>query len=230
MTAAEYKHQNELFHIEPILKEIGVSRNECICDDRPDIIIPDYAGKNIGIEVISYGEGKITRKSKALDKVLSEYAVKIDKESDKRYEIFVMFQGQEFLTNTNFHRIKGKMFAEIDGLRSKSLDPFECEYMNSVSFLEVPNMIKSHVAPVHAFWYGNTDIDLLNRIIEKKNKKLVEYKKINRPSPITEYWLDIFYPVDEETDFRKLSIAEEFLQNDFDRIYLTEIRDCKRIK
>jgi hypothetical protein len=230
MTAAEYRHQKELFQVEPILKEIGVSRNECICDDRPDIILPDYDGKTIGIEVVCYGEGKNTKNLAALNKVLSEYQAKIDKESDKRYEIFVIKQDGEFPINRNFHRIKKKMFAEIDGLRNKTLDPFECEYIYSVSFLEVPNMIKSHVAPVHAFWYGNTDIDLLNRIIEKKNKKLAEYKKMNRPTPITEYWLDIFYPVDEETDFRKLSITEELSQNDFDRIYLTEIRDCKRIK
>ena len=55
----------------------------------------------------------------------------------------------------------------------------------------------------------------------KKEEKLKDYKTLDIEYNITEWWLVIFFPTIEQTDFSKFQLTRE-LNTNYDHVYLAE--------
>lgn len=225
----EYKHGLEYYHAVRVLDELGIEKKDCIFSDRPDIIVQDYAGKTIGIEVTSYGnKGRML--SNACQKILTEYARMVDRESEKRYQINIIFHGADLDESLNYFQIKKQIFDEINGLRSGKLKEHQCKYVAHVSFYDLNKADKSFAGLTTAYIYDDVDMDVLNSIINDKTVKLDSYKGINSNAQLSEYWLIINFPTEEHTDLRTVGEIPGLENNPYHRIYLTDPFYCKRIK
>ena len=92
MTKTDIKHTDELGKASHIIKELGYEPDESMCDDRPDIVLPSKADRRIGIEVVTYSTHRYEESENVLYKMFNEYIEeRLDKRSNKRYEIGVMF-------------------------------------------------------------------------------------------------------------------------------------------
>lgn len=229
MNEVDFKHDLEYYHAARVLDELGIEKKDCIFSDRPDIIVQDYAGKTIGIEVTSYGKnGRML--SSACQKILTEYARMVDRESEKRYQICVMFHGAELNESLNYFQIKKQIFDEINGLRSGKLKEYQCKYVSHVSFYDLEKADKSFAGLTTAYIYDDVDMDVLNSIINDKTVKLDSYKGINSNAQLSEYWLIINFPTEEHTDLRTVGEIPGLDNNPYQRIYLSDPLYCKRIK
>lgn len=224
------QHQIELFQIAPILSSIGVKEEDCELTDRPDIIIPNYKDRCIGIEVVAYGKGKNKQNVAALDKILNEYAQRIDADSDIHYEVTVFFENLYALQETKFNKHKEQIFEEIERFRHSSVETRQNKFVSKASFNEVKGMKRSIVFSPQVYIYNDLEEDFLMEKIKAKEQKLPNYKKIDRDPPIDEYWLAIYFPTEEATDFEKYIPSAQLKATQFDHIYLTEPSNCKQIK
>ena len=48
---SKYKQENELLKISPLIRSLGYTPNFNMCGDKPDICLPSFENKEIGIEV-----------------------------------------------------------------------------------------------------------------------------------------------------------------------------------
>lgn len=229
MTEKEYKQGIEYYSVFPLFKELGINAKDFTQGDEPDLILHNYNGKKIGIEVTSYGgKGRIARN--ASQKILDEYAEKIDKESDKRFQINIMLKGAALDESLNYYQNKSLIFDEIDGIRSGKLRYHQCRFIDNVSSFEIPNANKSFVSLTTGFIYDSVDSKELVEIIKKKTNKYYRYIGEQKNKELSEYWLVINFPTDEHTDLRTCEINNDLMGNPFQRIYLTDPLYCKRIK
>ena len=53
---SKYKQENELLKISPLIRSLGYTPNFNMCGDKPDICLPSFENKEIGIEVTEYAE------------------------------------------------------------------------------------------------------------------------------------------------------------------------------
>lgn len=51
---SKYKQENELLKISPLIRSLGYTPNFNMCGDKPDICLPSFENKEIGIEVTEY--------------------------------------------------------------------------------------------------------------------------------------------------------------------------------
>ena len=222
LTQQDYKHREELFMISAVLHGNGLSEENCICSDRPDIQIRLNEKDIIGVEVVTYRSGNNAEAENALNKILYEYGKIIDKILEKRYVVSVFFYGAELPTNLNYKRMKNEIFEEIEKCRQNAPDKIYNKYIEDVDFDEAPFMEESFVSCVTAFLDEDTDEHKLMRIIEHKGKKLKHYKLGPENTQIREWWLVIFFPTIEHTDFRNFQLSQ-YIQSDYDHIFLSEL-------
>ena len=102
--------------------------------------------------------------------------------------------------------------------------------MSNAIFIEVKGLKKSIVYNPQVYIYSDLEEDYLMEKIKAKEQKLPNYKKIDRDPPIDEYWLAIYFPTEEATDFEKYIPSAQLKATQFDHIYLTEPCNCKLIK
>ncbi len=230
MTNQDYKHREELFMISSILQSYGISEKNCNCSDRPDIIIHLSERKVIGVEVMTYRSGNNIESENALNKILTEYGQILDKKLSERYLVTVNFYGADLPNNINFKRQKDKIFEEIEKCRLNASDKIFNEYIENANFEKADFLAESYVSCVTAFLCGDTDEVKLMEIIEKKGRKLLQYKSLPQNSNINEWWLVIYFPSIEHTDYKNLKLAKK-ISSDYDHIFLTEIlNEYKQIK
>jgi hypothetical protein len=53
---SRYKQENELLKISPLIRSLGYIPNFNMCGDKPDICLPSFENREIGIEVTEYAE------------------------------------------------------------------------------------------------------------------------------------------------------------------------------
>lgn len=204
-----------------VLNGLNIPEEKCISFDRPDIIVPKENNESIGIEVVSYRATGNAESEDALYKVLSEYGGELDKELKTKYELTVLFHGAELRSDLNYKRVKKQLFKEMENCRLNLPEKAFNEYISSVEFYEVPNLEKTFVGMSAAFEYDNVDESILEDIISKKEEKLKDYKTLDIEYNITEWWLVIFFPTIEQTDFSKFQLTKE-LNTNYDHVYLAE--------
>lgn len=230
MNKSEIKHKDELSKASRIISELGYLPSYSMCSDKPDICLPSAENRLIGIEVVSYSSCRYEESENALYKIINEYIEKrLDKYSDRRYEIGILFTGLEIPISINYKKVKEQIFKEMDSLILSGQPLMERHYIESITAMENPGAEHSFISCDYVVLYEELDEKILLDCINRKEKKLKVYKSILDNSSISEYYLVVFFPTYEHAELRGYMLPETFMTN-YDRIYLVDSFYTNRIK
>lgn len=229
MSNHAHKHIKELFYASSVIKELGFSPDETMCADRPDIVLPSVENRRIGIEVVTYSTQCHEEAGMALQKILNEYAWEIlDKRTEKRFEIQIHLMDLAIPTNIKYQTIKNEIFKELDSLILPEQPRINRMYIEQVDLMELPNLERSHISCVEAYLYDTLNENVLLTYIQQKEQKLKEYKSLDENQTIQEYYLVIFFPLEEGAELREYTLPNTY-KTAYDRIYLVDLFYCNRI-
>ena len=222
MTRTDIKHIDELGKASRIIRELGYEPNELMCDDRPDIVLPSKSDRQIGIEVVTYSTHRYEESENLLYKLFNEYIEeRLDKRSETRYEIGVMFTNLQVPVGINYKKVKEQLFDEIDSLMLSNQPPMNRQYIESVTAWENPGVEHSFITCDSFVIYEDLDEKTMLDCINRKEQKLKSYKTLAEDSTISEYYLVVFFPINEHAELRGYTLPETFM-TDYDRIYLVD--------
>ena len=230
MTKEEIKHRDELGKASRIISELGYVPDETMCSDKPDICLPSKDERQIGIEVVAYSTHRYEKSEDALYKIFNEYIEeRLDKYSDKRYEIGVLFTNLSVPIDINYKKVKEQIYREIDNLVLPNQPQMERKYIADITWMENPGVEHSFITCDSFVVYDDLDEQTLWDCIKGKEQKLKGYKAMLENASIREYYLVIFFPINEHADMRGYTLPEEF-KTDYDRIYLVDPFYTNRIR
>lgn len=230
MTKTDLKQVDELSKASRIIKELGYEPDKSMCDDRPDIVLPSKKDRQIGIEVVAYSTHRYEESENVLYKMFNEYIEeRLDKRSETRYEIGVMFTGLQVPVGINYKKVKKQLFDEIDSLMLPNQPPMNRQYIESVTAQENSGVEHSFMTCDTVVEYEELNETILLDSINGKEQKLKDYKTLTKNSTISEYYLVMFFPINEHAELRGYTLPETF-KTDYDRIYLADPFFVNRIK
>ena len=229
MTKEEIKHRDELSKASHIIRELGYEPNISMCEDRPDIVLPSKTDRRIGIEVVTYSTHRYEESENVLYKIFQEYIERLDKCSEKRYEIGVMFTNLEVPVDINYKKVKEQIFDEIDSLLLPNQPAMNRHFIESVTAWENPGVEHSFIACDTVVEYDDLDEKTLLDCINKKENKLQGYRLLEDNNSISEYYLVVFFPINEHAELRNYLLPDTF-KTGYDRIYLVGSFYTNRIK
>ena len=230
MTKEEIKHRDELGKASRIISELGYVPDETMCCDKPDICLPSKDERQIGIEVVAYSTHRYEKSEDALYKIFNEYIEeRLDKYSDKRYEIGVLFTNLSVPVDINYKKVKEQIYGEIDNLMLPNQPQMERQYIADITAMENPGVEHSFITCDSFVVYDKLDEKMLWDCIKGKEQKLKGYKAMLENASIREYYLVVFFPINEHADLRGYTLPDGF-RTDYDRIYLVDPFYTNRIK
>lgn len=230
MTKEEIKHRDELGKASRIISELGYVPDESMCSDKPDICLPSKENRQIGIEVVAYSTHRYEKSEDALYKIFNEYIEeRLDKYSDKRYEIGVLFTNLSLPVDINYKKVKEQIYREIDSLILPNHPQMERQYIADITPMENPGVEHSFITCDSFVVYNELDEQTLLDCIARKEQKLIGYKAMQANRTIREYYLVAFFPINEHAELRGYTLPEGF-KTDYDRIYLVDYFYTNRIK
>ena len=230
MTKTYIKHIDELGKASHVIKELGFEPDELMCDDRPDIVLPSKTDRQIGIEVVTYSTHRYEESENVLYKMFNEYMEeRLDKRSAIRYEIGVMFTDLQVPVGINYKKVKKQLFDEIDSLMFPNHPPINRQYIESLTAWENPGVEHSFMTCDTVVVYEKLNEKILLDCISGKEQKLMIYKTLPENSTISEFYLVVFFPINEHAEIRGYTLPETF-KTGYDRIYLVDLFYTNRIK
>ena len=230
MTKEEIKHRDELGKASRIISELGYVPDELMCSDKPDICLPSKDDRQIGIEVVAYSTHRYEKSEDALYKIFNEYIVeRLDKYSDKRYEIGVLFTNLSVPVDINYKKVKEQIYEEIDNLMLPNQPQMERQYIADITAMENPGVEHSFITCDSFVVYDKLDEQTLLDCIKGKEQKLKGYKAMLENASIRENYLVVYFPINEHADLRGYALPEVF-KTDYDRIYLVDPFYTNRIR
>lgn len=222
MTKTDIKHIDELGKASRIIKELGYELDETMCDDRPDIVLPSKTDRQIGIEVVTYSTHRYEESENVLYKIFNEYIEeRLDKRSEIRYEIGVMFTNLQVPVGISYKKVKEQLFDEIDSLMLSNQPQMNCQYIESVTAWENPGVEHSFITCDSFVIYENLDEKTLLDCISRKEQKLKGYKMQEKNNTINKYYLIVFFPINEHAELRGYTLPHTFT-TEYNRIYLVD--------
>lgn len=230
MNRIEIKHRDELYKASRVISELGYMPNESMCGDKPDICVPSKDDRQIGIEVVAYSTHRYEEAENAMYKIFNEYIEeRLDKRSDKRYEIGVFFANLRIPDNINYKKVKEEIYKEIDNLLLPHQPSMVHKYIEDITAMENPGVEHSFISCDTVVEYEELDEQTLFDCIAIKEQKLKDYKAIRENETIKEYYLVIFFPINEHADLRNYILPNSYM-TDYDRIYLVDPFYINRIR
>lgn len=230
MNKQEIKHRDELGKALQVILELGCEPDEAMCSDKPDICLPSAKDRQIGIEVVAYTTRRYEKSENALYKIFNEYIEeRLDKYSDKRYEIGVLFSDLSIPVDVNYKMVKKQIFKEIDSLMFPNQPQKDRQYIEDLTVMENPGVEHSFISCDSVVVYDDLDEQTLLNCIRGKEQKLKGYKTIPENETIKDYYLVVFFPINEHAELRGYILPEGFKTN-YDRIYLVDPFYMNRIK
>ena len=252
------KHSHELCAVKDILQSIDYK--QIILDDSPDVVVVLKDGKHIGIEVVDCVVSSIRSKDKSnrvrvvqnIRKAEEKYKKQLIGRGETNISIHLSFTDNildapqkgftdKFIEEIERHRkndrfedefyvrITDKDFRE-EYYRIEKEGGFKYDYIKSIECFEHPS-IQTQVYHLCCFLFSD-DIKESD-ITECKNKKepkIKEYRKLEKNSGISEYWLAIWVPSDEHMNFDNYEQQTE-IESEYQRIYISyPFNACKRLK
>jgi hypothetical protein len=257
-TQAINKHFNEFRAVKDILQSIDYER--IILDDRPDVIVEMKDGRIIGIEVMNCVVSRIrsnnnknrVRVTQNIREAEEKYKQKLIQRGENHISIHLTFTDkildapQEDFTkkfieeierhrkndkfeNEFYVRITDKDFCE-EYKRIEKDGGFKYDYIKSIECFE-HSSIETNVYHLCCFLFsGNIEENDVEFCIKKKEPKIEEYRKLEKNSGISEYWLAIWVPSDEHMNFDNYEQQTE-IESEYQRIYISyPFNACKRLK
>ena len=95
--------------------------------------------------------------------------------------------------------------------------------------MENPGVEHSFITCDSFVVYDKLDEQTLLDCIRGKEQKLKGYKAMSENTSIREYYLLVFFPINEHADLRGYTLPEVF-KTDYDRIYLVDSFYTNRIR
>lgn len=222
MTKTDIKHIDELGKASRIIKELGYELDETMCDDRPDIVLPSKTDRQIGIEVVTYSTHRYEESENVLYKIFNEYIEeRLDKRSEIRYEIGVMFTNLQVPVGISYKKVKEQLFDEIDSLMLSNQPQMNRQHIESVTAWENPGVEHSFITCDSFVIYENLDEKTLLDCISRKEQKLKGYKMQEKNNTINKYYLIVFFPINEHAELRGYTLPHTFT-TEYNRIYLVD--------
>lgn len=213
----EIQKKQEENAVWPLVRHFGLTKEDVVIDDSPDVVFKNFEGKTIGIENVEYhSKRNIAKTNRRLIDICLAYKRLLEERGETGFQMNVHFRDEVY----SMKRLDEKaVFAELDicryfnkrGTRKHVLD---------ISYLWWPPKGTVVVAPI---WCGiyeeNLNHDLLCEIVKKKEARLKYYKQLNKNEGIDEYWLNIHIP---SREFSMYGPKDEiYIESDYDRVYLT---------
>ncbi len=224
------KQIDELKKATLIIKEMGFTPNINMCGDAPDILIPSHQIREIGIEVVDYSSRRYEEAESALHKILDEYIDEIlDKQSDKRYEIGVLMKNLGVPIHINYKKQKEQLFQELNNLIFHDTTSGNRLYIEDIVLMENPGATHSFISNDTVIEYSPLNENTLLKCINLKELKLRNYKLKIENRRIKEYYLAIYFPINEGAELRNYTLPRNFVTQ-YDRIYLVDDFYLNRIK
>lgn len=254
-THADIHHVTELQAATPVLEHLGVDLATVIPGDRPDLVLPEYEGKRIGIEVVELRPTAINcgKKGVSMAKVedrINRVCEKIKKRliAQGMLHTFVHIsftdKAESLELDIPDRKFQQRVFEEIEQhkqydavYRNRHSNPerylqlneagcFNYEYVDS--YQEEESRYHTFISP-HDGWCSNSvPQDHILAVVRNKEEKLAAYKEMECNQSIDEYWLVINVPKNERHDFDDLQSFE--LDSQYTRIYLTQWCNYKQLK
>lgn len=239
--------EDEKLDIQPLVEYLHI-RLDAICDsESPDFIL-QYNDKIIGIEHTSICPSvKYNDKSRSLAticKIKRKAAIKayeiILAERNENILIDVKFKYKAYWNNEKHHTFRTKVINEIESLRNTEANKFQSGSMVSSSdsvkteYIESIQLVLDHF-PVpmvcdfslqHINKITQEDLDFC---VNKKCKKLTQYKQLEKNIVICEYWLVVTINLNEPYEFwnAPYSVPKEC---GYSRIFLLQYGKVKELK
>lgn len=226
------KQEYELYLAKPILEELDLER-DTVSSDKPDLVIMKD-DRRIGAEIVSCypdeeGEGSYNSLDKRIYNVCRKYAEKHKRNSPRRGLGFISFSDAAYTLDktVSTHQFEKTVFDEID--RQLSCSQYSTfKYVERVSFHDVKGSNFVEFIPIRVGYCETMDSKFVLACIEKKEKKLEEYKRLPKNRDIGEYWLLICIPMDT---FRDLDgFKSPLFQTSYDRVYISDLSRVIRLK
>lgn len=213
----ELKKKQEENAVWPLVRHFGLTDEDVVIDDRPDVVFKNFEGKTIGIENVGYHSGKdISMTNNRLIEICQAYKRLLEERGETGFQMNVLFRNEVY----SIKRLDEKaVFAELDSLRYLNKKSPR-KHVLDISYLWWPPEGMVVVAPI---WCGiceeNLDHDLVREFIKKKERKLDVYKQMKKNEGIDEYWLNIHIP---SSEFLIYGPKDEIsIESNYDRVYLT---------
>ena len=214
MDNEEFQILLEKHHITPIINHLKISWEDVETGNRPDVVIKNFEDKIIGIENTEYHlTRKIQETEAKLDKICKEYEEILRKRGDIGYQLNIQFSDYIY----SLKRIDGKkVIEEIDYCRKHEIDGiYICDVYQSGDIKD--DVV---VGRMGAFIINDKiDYSEIQKCIDRKEKKLIEYKKLEKNQSIDEYWLNINIPLSEKVVYKQEDTYN--VESGYKRIYLS---------
>ena len=242
------KQENELLKISPLIRSLGYIPNFNMCGDKPDICLPSFENREIGIEVTEYAEryyikavcneqvrGNLQLKAhQDLKKIMDSYIEYFDSiEKDNRYypkesgyRITIWLAGSLFPYQYNLKDYKNVIFNEIDNYLFPSNTFIDNKFIADARLELIPNASKSVIDYQRGYidCISPVDDNVISEIIKEKNNKLLKYKKCKCNESVIEFWLAICLPNHIQDATEKYKVPSD-VQTNYDKIYF--VQDCR---
>ena len=239
---------DEKLDIQPLVEYLQISSDAIRDSERPDFIL-QYNDKIIGIEhtsicpSVKYNNDKKSSLAtickmkrntaiKAYEKILAE--------RNENILIDVKFKHKAYWNTEKHHTFKTKVINEIESLRNTESNKFQCgsivsnndsiktEYIESIQLIldHFPNPMVCDFSLQYVNKITQEDFDLC---VNKKCKKLTQYKRLEMNATICEYWLVVTINLNEPYEFwnTPYSVSKEC---GYRRIFLIQYGKVKELK
>lgn len=218
MTHVERQKSEEKTAMEILLAELHANGFEK--SESPDARIC-YNGKQIGIEVVGYHRDKDNKEANAtLDKSLEKYGKAINERGERGIEISVLIDDEQAPNYTSAE--EKHLFEAIENRRNGN-DVFN-QYVMGITIRQTSPDERCSVLRDGGATCEEVDVELVNKLIAKKEKKLQGYKKLPQNNFLEEYWLIIYVDCFEYDYFERISFQLP-KETAYNRIYLTHLTD-----
>ena len=214
MNNEEYQILLEKHHITPIINYLKIGWEDVEIGNRPDVVIRNYEGKLIGIENTEYHPTRKIQETEAkLDKICKDYAKILRERGDIGYQLNINFSDYVY----SLKRIDSKkVIEEIDNCRKHKIDGiFISDIYQSADIID--DVVVGRMGAFFASY--KIDYSEIQRCIDRKEKKLIEYKKLEKNQSIDEYWLNINIPLTEKVVYKQEDTYN--VESGYKRIYLS---------
>ena len=252
------RHFHELRAVKDILQSIDYER--IILDDKPDVVIELKNGKHIGIEVVDCVVSSIRSNDKknrvrAVQNIYEaeeEYKQKLIQRGENHISIHLTYTDkildapkkgftnkfieeiERHLKNDKFEdefydRMTDKDFYE-EYKRIEKEGGFKYDYIESIECFEHPSIETNVYHLCYFLFSGDIEENDVEHCVKNKEIKIEEYRKLEKNSDISEYWLAIWVPSYEHMNFDNYE-QQTKIESEYQRIYISyPFNACKRLK
>lgn len=242
MNQSKCKSIAELYSIVPILKSLEIPIDDVICSDKPDIRIKKD-GKIIGIEETKcFSSENVRRAYSRQDNICKKYKEYLSSKGYSGVEVRLQFKEylHVILQKKNYDsNLNEEIFEELERYREKSeinddrkwytIHPREYYHFKYVDWAEFKqsNSEYIYVLETRSWICSTVKTEWVKQCIENKEISLQKYKMLDDNKDVDEYWLCINVPTETGCYFDYFT---DTFHSEYQRIYLTQNSDIKRIK